>query len=1272
MLDTGPDGLLYQWRTEAGNWVNVSGGGGTGAVSSVFGRTGAVIAIAGDYTVSQITNAVSTVASYADPVWITSLSWAKITGAPSAVVSSVFGRSGAVVAQNGDYTAAQITNAVSTINAYPDPAWITSLSYSKLIGVPPSVASFNGRVGAVIPVNGDYTAAMITNAASTASTYADPAWITSLSWPKITGAPSFVVDPTTTKGDLIVRGLMGSPPQLAITRLPVGTDGQVLSADSSQTLGLRWIAPASGTGGGQPQTPWYSNINAASYQLQNAGAIRVGAGAPSYPLDVDGSVFISSSGAPMLYMYAKSIASPPSGPPSPKGDWRWLVDSATGQLRLQENTAAAYDFSSINSYWFFTGGNVGLGKAPSYTLDVNGDSNVSGAYRVNGTPLNEIYMRWVPYTYTSPPQSFLNQDLTRDGDWTMVANKDTSTRPAPQQSAPEQDLLPGWTPTLQSARATYTVLDEWTLNQGGWIDQYGADILSQNLGAQHALTLTVNGVVKDSITAIPSNAGIYWHNITPLLVASGGVVRVTLQVTILANNLMYWEAQTGLFATPPTYCSLAQGSKDGGAMGTTGYGCHLLFIPGTFSPDWDVVAFGGAAAGGGGSMVDPTSAQGDLIVRGLTGSPPALATTRLPVGAHGQVLTADSTQALGIRWGTSAGGGYWVGGSGGAIYYNGGNVGIGTATPTYPLHVVGTAYASTQFYSPQMQATGIIYVGPSAANDYVALQPTSIAFDSTASNLARWQIIKQDAESSGNAGSNLYVNRYSDAGALLGTPVYINRATGNMGIGTTTPGCRLDINGETRIIGSGPPTSGSGLELAFNVTVAYVICYNRGTSSYIAMNVDGNPLALNSGSKANVGIGTVSPLQTLDLSSTLPTIGLRNTSAASPKGYWRLYANSSGGFGLQENTASAFDFSNLGERFTVLSGGNVGINTGTPSALFEVNGVIRSIGQAGVPTTGSGLELYWDGTNSWIHAYNRTTPGFLPLTVRGAGLYLNSGREGNVGIGTSTPSAQLEVFAGSATTYAARFGNANVNMDLGQPDTTGAGPCINSHAWALTLQTQSQNRIFISLAGLVGVNTSSPGFNLDVGGNLRVTQTGTTTAAYAALLGNSSGNLQIGGCDGNNVAINVPSWGLALQTGGTTRVTINTSGNVGLGMAPSTILLQLATDSAAKPSTTAWQTWSDIRLKRNIQPLTGGLPIINQLKPLQAEYNGLGNTPEGARIVSVDAAEIRKILPHTVTSHPGKLRPDDENDTDILAFNPHEVLFHLILAVQQLSARINA
>ncbi len=115
--------------------VNANGGGGGGsgaAVSSVFGRTGAVTAQAGDYSFSQISGylALSQIAPAAlqgngPKIQLFSGTAAAndcakfdvngnlvSAGAPcgtgSGAVSSVFGRSGAVTAQAGDYNFSQI------------------------------------------------------------------------------------------------------------------------------------------------------------------------------------------------------------------------------------------------------------------------------------------------------------------------------------------------------------------------------------------------------------------------------------------------------------------------------------------------------------------------------------------------------------------------------------------------------------------------------------------------------------------------------------------------------------------------------------------------------------------------------------------------------------------------------------------------------------------------------------------------------------------------------------------------------------------------------------------------------------------------------------------------------------------------------------------------------------------------------------------------------------------------------------------------------------
>lgn len=71
--------------TQSGQTITIA----STAVPSVFGRTGAVVAAAGDYTAAQVTNAVSAIGSYANPGWLASLAWSKITGAPAFLTTAV-------------------------------------------------------------------------------------------------------------------------------------------------------------------------------------------------------------------------------------------------------------------------------------------------------------------------------------------------------------------------------------------------------------------------------------------------------------------------------------------------------------------------------------------------------------------------------------------------------------------------------------------------------------------------------------------------------------------------------------------------------------------------------------------------------------------------------------------------------------------------------------------------------------------------------------------------------------------------------------------------------------------------------------------------------------------------------------------------------------------------------------------------------------------------------------------------------------------------------
>jgi len=77
-------------------------------VSSVFTRTGAVVAASGDYSLSQIT------ATFSSPLSLSSNTLSCPTcNTTNSNVSSVFTRTGAVVAASGDYSLSQITSTVN-------------------------------------------------------------------------------------------------------------------------------------------------------------------------------------------------------------------------------------------------------------------------------------------------------------------------------------------------------------------------------------------------------------------------------------------------------------------------------------------------------------------------------------------------------------------------------------------------------------------------------------------------------------------------------------------------------------------------------------------------------------------------------------------------------------------------------------------------------------------------------------------------------------------------------------------------------------------------------------------------------------------------------------------------------------------------------------------------------------------------------------------------------------------------------------------------------
>jgi hypothetical protein len=128
-----------------------------------------------------------------------------------------------------------------------------------------------------------------------------------------------------------------------------------------------------------------------------------------------------------------------------------------------------------------------------------------------------------------------------------------------------------------------------------------------------------------------------------------------------------------------------------------------------------------------------------------------------------------TTHLPGPAWGQT-----WTGGPTGPIYYNSGNVGIGTTTPAWSLHVAGT---------------GAVWGGveSTAATGYAMLV--------TKTDARQWEIAT--AGSGTGLPGKWYVYDRTTGGGQAGVRLLID-PTGNVGIGTTNPTAKLSVNGTIR------------------------------------------------------------------------------------------------------------------------------------------------------------------------------------------------------------------------------------------------------------------------------------------------------------------------------------------------------------------------------------------------------------------------------------------------------------------------------------------
>lgn len=159
---------------------------GGAPVASVFSRTGVVVAVAGDYAASIVTNDSGVAGAFVDDA----LDNLAAAIPPAAPVDSVFGRTGVVVAVSGDYDFTEISGTITaaqhaaqtdgTLHAAVIAAgasgFMTGADKTKLDGISAApVDSVFTRTGAVVAAASDYDASQVDNDSNIAGAFVDDA-----------------------------------------------------------------------------------------------------------------------------------------------------------------------------------------------------------------------------------------------------------------------------------------------------------------------------------------------------------------------------------------------------------------------------------------------------------------------------------------------------------------------------------------------------------------------------------------------------------------------------------------------------------------------------------------------------------------------------------------------------------------------------------------------------------------------------------------------------------------------------------------------------------------------------------------------------------------------------------------------------------------------------------------------------------------------------------------------------------------------------------------
>ena len=325
-------------------------------------------------------------------------------------------------------------------------------------------------------------------------------------------------------------------------------------------------------------------------------------------------------------------------------------------------------------------------------------------------------------------------------------------------------------------------------------------------------------------------------------------------------------------------------------------------------------------------------------------------------------------------------------------------------------------------------------------------------------------------------------------------------------------------------------------------------------------------------------------------------------------------------------------------------------------------------------------------------------------------------QNGNVGIGESSPNAQLVVntqfgasisgSSGGFGVFGSNFAVYNGGLDHNKyytPYTHGSYGYSGMVArWgALHFFTsdgsttkdevvEPESQMVINQSGNIGIGTTSPEGKLDIAGATKYSgpYTGTILFGNTNESGTPTGDgfrirydsdffdpsldaLIVEKTDANHAD---PDGGIVFVNTGSDGIeevalAIRGNGNIGIGTTSPSATLSV-NGSANKPGGGDWGVYSDRRLKKQVRPFRDGLELLTKVNPVRYRYNGKTGINDDNENVGIIAQEIRELFPYMVSTYTARLNTSDTYDTELLSFDGSALKFVIVNAIKEMDGTI--